>query len=108
MDYITGGRNKKKRYYRIKKNKKCVGKSTHNATVTRISCEDFDDPSKNKTIGRVMPRIGDTVIIIIKPYQDYNCEQGVVQRVLTKKRYHSRGHKVLLKSGKIGRTLKIL
>jgi uncharacterized repeat protein (TIGR03833 family) len=55
-----------------------------------------------------MPRIGDKVIIIIKPYQEYNCKTGIVDRLLTKKQIHTRGHKVILHTGDVGRTLKIL
>ena len=55
-----------------------------------------------------MPRIGDKVIIIIKPYQEYNCKTGIVDRLLTKKQIHTRGHKVMLHTGEVGRTLKIL
>lgn len=104
MDYISGGGRKRKTYYRIKKNK---GKTKHKATVSRISCKDYDDPKKNKKIGRIVPKVGDSVTIIVKPYRDYKCIKGTVERVLTKKQFHSRGHKVLLTSGIIGRTLKV-
>lgn len=108
MDYITGG-GKNKRYYRIKKKKNPTGPNGKTkADVTRISCEEYNDPRKNPNIGRFMPRIGDEVIIIIKPYHQYNCVRGIVDRVLTKKKYHSRGFKVKLRTGEIGRTLKNL
>lgn len=104
IDYkITkGGRS---RYYRIKKQRR-NGKVV--ANVTRIKCAEFDDPSKNPSIGRVKPRVGDKVIIITKPYSAYKCVQGIVKDVLTNKEVHTRGHKVRLKNGVIGRTLKIL
>lgn len=44
-----------------------------------------------------IPKIGDTVEIAIKPYKG-KTEKGVVKKVLTKKKYHSRGHKVMLES----------
>ena len=107
MDYITVGGNGNKTYMRIKK-KKNKKTGAVSAEVSRISCKDYDDPIKNKNIGRIMPSVGDKVIIIIKPYHQYNCKTGIVSRVLTKKRYHSRGHKVMLQTGEVGRTLKIL
>jgi uncharacterized repeat protein (TIGR03833 family) len=54
------------------------------------------------------PRVGDTVQIILKPYDNNVKVIGVVKRVLTKRKYHSRGHKVELKNGTIGRTVKII
>jgi uncharacterized repeat protein (TIGR03833 family) len=111
MDYITGGKSNK-RYFRIKKNTKHTQKNnkkiTDTATVSRISCKDYDDPKKNKTIGRIMPRVGDKVIIIIKPYHDYICKTGIVERVLTNSAIHTRGHKCIIHTGAIGRVLKIL
>jgi uncharacterized repeat protein (TIGR03833 family) len=105
MDYIVGG--KTKTYMRIKKVKDInTGKIT--ADVSRISCRDYDDPKKNKNIGRIMPQVGDKVIIIIKPYHEFNCKTGIVNRILTKKLIHTRGHKVALHTGQVGRTLKIL
>jgi len=50
------------------------------------------------------PKPGDRVRVIQK--RDYGTGRltvGVVQDVLTKKRHHSRGHKVRLASGVIGR-----
>jgi uncharacterized repeat protein (TIGR03833 family) len=107
MDFVVigGGRH---RYYRIKKRKKENRNGNVVADVSRIKCAEYDDPRKNKNIGRIMPKIGDNVIIIVKPYQEYSCVTGVVQDILTKKPIHTRGHKVRLKNGIIGRTLKIL
>jgi len=105
MDYIVKGGNNKT-YMRIKKTKGDTGKIS--AVVSRISCKDYDDPKKNKNIGRVIPQVGDKVVIIIKPYYEFNCKTGIVDRVLTKKKYHSRGFKVKINTGQVGRTLKIL
>lgn len=106
MDYIVKGGNNTT-YMRIKKKKnKKTGKIS--ADVSRISCKDYDDPKKNPNIGRVIPYVGDKVIIIIKPYSDFKCKTGIVDQVLTKKKYHSRGFKVKIHTGQIGRTLKIL
>lgn len=104
MDYITGG--SKKIYMRIKKKKNKSGKIS--ADVSRISCQEYDDPKKNKSLGRIIPKVNDKVIIIIKPYHNYTCITGVVDKVLTRRPTHTRGHKVKLQSGVIGRTLKIL
>jgi uncharacterized repeat protein (TIGR03833 family) len=49
-----------------------------------------------------MPKIGEKVQIAIKPYKG-KIAKGIVKKVLTKVKYHTRGHKVLLESGEIGR-----
>jgi uncharacterized repeat protein (TIGR03833 family) len=103
MEYKTEGG----RYYRIS-TKKGVSNSTNKATVSRISCAEYDDPTKNKNIGRTMPKLKDTVIIIIKPYQQFNCKKGTITEIYTKKLIHTRGHKVKINSGEVGRVLKIL
>ena len=54
-----------------------------------------------------VPQIGDKVEIAIKPYKG-QTEIGIVKKVLTKKRYHSRGHKVMLVSNRVGRIIKII
>ena len=76
--------------------------------VTRISCEKYDDSITNPGLGLVQPNAGDKVIIIVKPYHTHNCQTGIVQNVLTRRKIHTRGHKVRLTTGVIGRTLKIL
>jgi uncharacterized repeat protein (TIGR03833 family) len=53
------------------------------------------------------PSIGDTVEIAIKPYKG-KTEKGIIKKILTKKKYHSRGHKVMLYSGTIGRIIKTI
>jgi uncharacterized repeat protein (TIGR03833 family) len=97
--YTTGGR-----HYKIKKEKKKKGKKT-TAKVSRISCEEYD---KSKTKGNLQPKVGDKVVIIVKPYRDFNCITGIVKDVLTKKAYHSQGKKLRLTTGDIGRIVKIL
>ena len=54
------------------------------------------------------PKKGDKVQIIIKPYQKKRYKTGIVKDVLTKKKFHSRGHKVRLEDGTIGRMIKKL
>lgn len=68
----------------------------------RISKSDYEKYKGKK------PIVGDKVKIIIKPYNKKNYQTGIVKRVLTKKKYHSRGFKVELKNGMIGRVKIIL
>jgi uncharacterized repeat protein (TIGR03833 family) len=53
------------------------------------------------------PKKGDKVTIIIKPYYKKITKIGVVKDVLTKAKKHTRGHKVRLEDGTIGRILSI-
>ena len=39
------------------------------------------------------PEKGDIVKVIVKPYDEGVKVNGIVQRVLTKKKVHTRGHK---------------
>ena len=104
--YIGGV--KKKYYYRIKKLKNRNKIDNKNAEVSRISCKEYDDNTKNKNLGKIKPKIGSKVIIIIKPYYLYNCKTGIVKKILTKRKFHTKGHKVILENDIIGRTLKII
>jgi uncharacterized repeat protein (TIGR03833 family) len=63
---------------------------------------------KNKDINVEKPSSGDIVRIIIKPYDEGVTKLGVVKDVLTRKDVHTRGHKVRLHNGVIGRLLKII
>lgn len=49
------------------------------------------------------PKKGDKVTIIIKPYNKKITKIGIVKDVLTKAKTHTRGHKVRLEDGTIGR-----
>ena len=96
--YITGG--KKKRFFRIKKNKnKKTGEVS--GEVTRISCKEYDDSKTNTMLGKIKPNVGDKVVIIVKPYHTYTCHTGIVKNVLTNRQIHTRGHKVRLDNGVI-------
>jgi|Laugresu1bdmlbsd_1035121.scaffolds.fasta_scaffold200278_1 uncharacterized repeat protein (TIGR03833 family) len=55
-----------------------------------------------------MPIVGDIVEIIVKPYNKNKKVTGKVKRVLTKKKNHTRGHKVMLEDGTVGRMISIL
>ena len=63
--------------------------------------------SKSKKSKKPVPKVGNKVEIAIKPYKG-KTKIGVVKRVLTKKKYHSRGHKVMLNSDNVGRIIYIL
>jgi uncharacterized protein YwbE len=107
----SGGRMRKKNSKKGKGSKKKptgISNTIQSASVSRISCQEYDDPRTNQNIGRTMPKIRDKVIIIIKPYHDFNCRTGLVSAIYTKKLIHTRGHKVKLDSGEVGRVLKIL
>jgi uncharacterized repeat protein (TIGR03833 family) len=71
----------------------------------RIGAKDvkIKDTRENKK-----PSIGDKVEIIIKPYKNGVKIKGIVKRVLTKKQKHTRGHKVELEDGTIGRMVRFL
>ena len=71
--------------------------------TTRISKKEIREDKNLKK-----PKIGDIVKIIIKPYSEGVTVNGIVKRVLTKKQVHTRGHKVELRDGTIGRLVKIL
>jgi uncharacterized repeat protein (TIGR03833 family) len=62
-------------------------------------------PEKKPTPPR--PKKGDKVKIIIKPYYKKITKIGVVKDVLTKAKKHTRGHKVRLEDGTIGRIVSI-
>ena len=80
MDELIGGRRKRR-----KKRKK----RTYTYTIPK-------------------PNIGDYVEIIVKPYKNNVLVKGLVKQILTKRKFHSRGHKVKLADNTIGRTVKIL
>ena len=54
------------------------------------------------------PEKGDIVKVIIKPYDENVTVNGIVKKVLTRKQVHTRGHKVMLRDGTVGRMVKIL
>lgn len=54
-------------------------------------------------------KVGQTVSIILKKDQrSGKCTEGVVQDILTKSPKHTRGIKVRLENGEIGRVQKVL
>ena len=63
--------------------------------------------TKPQTRSQVKPEVGNKVEIAIKPYKGKTAI-GIVKKVLTKKKYHSRGHKVMLNSDKVGRVIRII
>ena len=55
----------------------------------------------------MIPKVGMRVKIIVKPYSKNIHKIGIVKVVLTKKQFHSRGHKVMLMNGIVGRIIKL-
>ena len=51
---------------------------------------------------------GVKVEIIVKPYKNGKKVIGRISRILTKKKIHTRGHKVMLEDGTVGRMIKVL
>jgi uncharacterized repeat protein (TIGR03833 family) len=49
------------------------------------------------------PKPNQYVTIIVKPYVAKKYVTGIVKRVLTRKKIHTRGHKVMLTDGTVGR-----
>ena len=62
---------------------------------------------KPQTSSQIKPEVGNKVEIAIKPYKGKTAIV-IVKKVLTKKKYHSRGHKVMLNSDKVGRVIRII
>lgn len=85
---------------KIKKDDK-FEKKVKNVLVT--SNEEKLNSSDNKK-----PSKGDIVRIILKPYDEGVTKVGIVKDVLTKKEIHTRGHKVKLHNGTVGRLVKII
>lgn len=70
----------------------------------RISEKEFSKYNNNiKNI-----KVGDKVEIIIKPYKNKKTVIGKIKKILTKKKIHTNGHKVMLEDGTIGRIVKKL
>ena len=63
------------------------------------------EKNPKKKTAPLPPKKGDKVEIIIKPYNKKITKIGVVKDVLTKAKKHTRGHKVRLEDGTIGRVV---
>ena len=74
----------------------------------RKGVEKFLNNKNQKLETTQRPSEGDIVRIIIKPYAQGVTRVGVVKDVLTKKKVHTRGHKVRLHNDEIGRLIKII
>ena len=61
--------------------------------------------TRNSKKNILQHKVGENVIIIIKPYKENKKIKGIIKRILTKRKYHTRGHKVELVSGVIGRII---
>jgi uncharacterized repeat protein (TIGR03833 family) len=60
-------------------------------------------PRERPAVTTNPPKVGDSVTVIVKPYKDLNYVSGIVKRLLTKKKQHTRGFKVMLNTGVVGR-----
>jgi uncharacterized repeat protein (TIGR03833 family) len=66
----------------------------------------YDEYKCDYEIGKRTVNSGDRVRITIKKMGVYNAKaEGIVQDVLTHKKFHSRGLKVRLTSGEVGRVV---
>lgn len=113
LDYIGGAPKKKSKKTSKKKSKKTSRKKSKKTSrkksrkkskkTSRKYMKKIDlTKKKKKPKPPPMPKVGDKVQIAIKPYTG-KIAKGIVKRVLTKVKYHTRGHKVELKTGEIGR-----
>jgi uncharacterized repeat protein (TIGR03833 family) len=99
LQYIGGKKSKKTSK---KKSKKTYKKTSKKKDLIKKTIKKIDLTKKKRKKPPPMPKIGDKVQIAIKPYKG-KIAKGIVKKVLTKVKYHTRGHKVLLESGEIGR-----
>jgi uncharacterized repeat protein (TIGR03833 family) len=93
---------------RALENEKILASDKSIKVIDKAICGKLDDRSTNPKLGLIKPKPGDSVIMITKPYGKLNCYSGVVKQTLTSKPTHTRGHKVMLENGIIGRTLQVL
>jgi uncharacterized repeat protein (TIGR03833 family) len=90
-------------YYKTNKTGRSIRVAAPSITGGRRSRSKTRAKSKPRTqVTHASVKVGQRVTIAIKPYTG-KTSTGTVKRVLTKKKYHSRGHKVMLSSGEVGR-----
>jgi len=70
---------------------------------TKKKTQKKPEKKPEKKTASLRPKKGDKVKIIIKPYNKKITKIGIVKDVLTKAKKHTRGHKVRLEDGTIGR-----
>ena len=85
------------------KKKSYKKKSYKKKSYKKKSIKKYTTKSSYKKQKELQHTVGDIVTIIIKPYHKNITVKGKIQKILTKRKYHSRGHKVELVSGIIGR-----
>ena len=73
--------------------------------VTRITKKEFNTVRDKYNYHKDSIKVGDLVTIIVKPYKQGKYVTGKIKKILTKKKVHTRGHKVLLQDGTIGRMI---
>ena len=91
-----------------KSNKKKLNKKKLNKKIRKSKLVSCIEAMMHNTTSLTKPNVGDKVVIITKPYNLHKCYEGYVSILLTKKKFHSRGHKVLLEDNVKGRIVKIV
>ncbi len=82
-------------------NQKKLNKEEYEQKLRQIG---FGTYQTSNFVFQERPKIGDTVIVAIKPYIG-RYDKGKIEKILTGAKYHPRGYKVMLadKEGTIGR-----
>ena len=100
-------------YYLVKDNptnekrgKKGKKEKRRKKIVKRISEEEYQKKTTGYNHTKDSIKVGDKVTVIIKPYKDGKYVTGMIKKILTKKKIHTRGHKVMLKDGTVGRMVR--
>jgi len=86
-------------FYEIKQKSKKV-------KTVRIPKKKYKKKQKEDDKNKI--KVGDMVKIIVKPYNKKKMVTGKIKKILTKKKNHTRGRKVRLEDGTIGRMVKKL
>lgn len=98
-------------YYKViyRKDRK-LKDNTKVGQTKRISKKEYEKeitrPSYNGERGDI--RVGDMVEIIVKPYHLGKKVRGKIKKILTNKKIHTRGHKVMLEDGTVGRMIRLI
>ncbi len=69
----------------------------------RISKRDFEYKCNREVL-----KVGMKVQVLVKPYKNGKKVTGKIKKILTKKKIHTRGHKIMLEDGTVGRMVKII
>ena len=110
--YLVVTENKKDNSKVKSENKKSIKKSeksekSENNKVKRISKKEYDSTIKKYNYSLDSIKIGYKVTIIVKPYNKGKHVSGKIKKILTKNKKHTKGHKVMLEDGTIGRMISV-